>query len=107
MMEHLKRGDNIDFIAQFDESTISVSDIQSAVLTVKNMGNLVNHPIDELVIDNLNNQVRYSFTQEETLEFKPNTFVYIELAILSKDKRQCVVSVMARTSDVLFNEVLT
>lgn len=105
-MEFIKRGNNVDFIISFDPQTALVTNISSAVLSVRNDGNQIDIPLSDLTISTQENKIIYSFSQEQTLSFKADSKVWIELAVLMNDKRQCVVRKCYAVTDALYNEVL-
>lgn len=105
-MEFIKRGNNVDFIVSFDPQTALVTNISSAVLSVRNDVNQIDIPLSDLTVSTQENKIIYSFSQEQTLAFKANSKVRIELAVLMNDKRQCVVRKEYGVLDALYNEVL-
>lgn len=105
-MNVIKQGTTPSFICEFDPETALVTDIESAVLSIDNDGKVTHHMLDELNVNSLANVVSYQFSQEETLAFKADTNVTMELHILMNDKRSCVAEVNAVVRKSQYDEVL-
>lgn len=105
-MEIIKQGTTPSFICEFDPETALVTDIQQAVLSITNDGKVTHHMLNALTVNSLANVVSYQFSQEETLAFKADTNVTMELHILMNDKRSCVAEVEAVVRKSQYDEVL-
>ena len=105
-MEIIKQGTTPSFICEFDSETALVTDIQQAVLSITNDEKVTHHMLNELTVNSLANVVSYQFSQEETLAFKADTNVTMELHILMNDKRSCVAEVKAVVRKSQYDEVL-
>lgn len=99
------RGETPTYIAK--PKNFTVSEIQSAKLVIKNGNILTVKDLSDLVADTDANQLRYDFSQEETLAFKPNSYVTFELTILTFDKRFEVSEQSWKVGDTYYNEVMT
>lgn len=105
-MDTIKRGTTPSFICRFDPEQALVTDIQSAVLSVQNGDTVTHHMLDELTVYALDNSIAYTFSQEETLAFKADTRVIMELHILLNDDRKCAAELEAVVRRSLYNEVM-
>lgn len=105
-MNVIKQGTTPSFICEFDPETALVTDIESAVFSVTNDNAVTHYMLADLNVNSLANAISYSFSQEETLAFKADTNVTMELHILMNDKRSCVAEVNAVVRKSQYDEVL-
>lgn len=105
-MDIIKQGTTPSFICTFKPETALVNDVQSAVFSVTNDNVVAHHMLNELSVNVLDNSISYTFSQEETLAFKPDTKVSMELHVLMSDLRSCVSEKEAIVRKSQYDEVL-
>lgn len=102
----LVRGEDISFIANFKIEEFDVDDIQNAVLSIANGGEVDHHGLDELIVDSDTNEIRYEIDQMASLALEPNSTIQFELNVLANDKRHCSLKLSASIEDTLYGSVL-
>lgn len=105
-MDVITRGENIGFVAEFNNEDFLVENTQTVTLSIQSGSDVWHHPMDELVIVPEDNMIYYMLTQEDTLALHPYQNALFELNLLTNDQRHCTVKLMAGVVDTLFNEPL-
>ena len=81
-MADLIRGTTPSYIVDFTDSGVDVADITKATLTAKYRC-VKTDLSDGLVLDPVENVIRYHFTQAETLAYHAGEKVYLEMDVVS------------------------
>ena len=103
--KNIIRGTTPTYIVEFDGSGVNVEDIEKAVLTAKYRG-VKTDLSDGLVYDTAENTIYYHFSQAETLAYRADEKVYLEMDVVSDGERYRASEKVLTVKNTLKDEVI-
>ena len=104
-MADLIRGTTPSYIVDFTDSGVDVADITKATLTAKYRC-VKTDLSDGLVLDPVENIIRYHFSQAETLAYHAGERVYLEMDVVSDGERYRASEKVLTVKNTLKDEVI-
>ena len=104
-MADLIRGTTPSYIVDFTDSGVNVADIAKATLTAKYRC-VKTDLSDGLVLDPVENVIRYHFSQAETLAYQAGEKVYMEMDVVIDGERSRASERLLDVKNTLKDEVI-
>lgn len=107
-MENILQGTTPTLTIAIDPTDFLVSDIVALELAVKQKNNVTTYSLTDVTLDPVENTVSKTFTQDETLKFKPDVLVSVQLRFYFADGNVCGTNRMNfNVIDLIGSEVLS
>lgn len=101
----LIRGTTPSYIVDFTDSGVDVADITKATLTAKYRG-VKRDLSDGLVYNTVENTIYYHFSQAETLAYRADEQVYMEMDVVVDGERSRAAENLLDVKNTLKDEVI-
>lgn len=94
-MESILQGTTPTLTLEFDTADLSVANIESLELAIKQQETVTVYGLSDVIIDTEANSISFSFTDTETLAFAPDMLIFAQARFFLNDGNVVGTRVMA------------
>ena len=106
-MDSILQGTTPTLTIELDPVDLNVENIVALDLAIKQKDNVTDYGLSDVTLDVENNAISYKFTEDETLAFIPDTFLFVQLRFLLPDGTICGTDrITFSVNDFIGSEVL-